>query len=176
MTLGWQTCTSRPTLFETRVMRGAFPSPMLRCLLNSYPYTVTRKLFRARIHYQFRTLVAQMSFPFPAFSTAEQKRFLSQSAWRLEYLCCKALNSLQIRLSASNYPSQFEEPVAEGISKEGGRWLSLPACAGPVATGEGAQRREQPEGGPYVTPLKSTWINGETMIYLFFISHLIHRF
>ena len=140
MTPGWQTCTSRPTLFETRVMRGAFPSPMLHCLLNSHPCIATRKLFRARIHYQFRTLVAQMSFPFPAFSTAEQKGFLSQSTWRLEYLCCKALNSLQIRVSASYYPGQFEEPVAEGIPKEGGCWLSLPACAGPTSTGEGGQR------------------------------------
>ena len=104
-----------------------------------------------------------MPFPFPAFSTAKQKKLLFQSACELEYACGEAINSLQIRQTASFYPVRFEEPVTEGTRKEWGCWLSLLACAGPVATGEGGQGSEDPGhalgiGELYVTPLKCTWI------------------
>ena len=87
--------------------------------LSSFSCTATRKLFRARLDYQFRSVVVQVPFQFPAFSTAKQKRLLFQSAYKLEYASGEAINSLQIGQTPSIYPSQFEEPVAEGIPKEG---------------------------------------------------------
>lgn len=96
-----------------------------------------------------------MPFPFAAFSIAEQKSLFSQSAGKFKSVCDEITISIQIRQPASIYPSRFEETVAEGKPKGQGWWLSLPACARPIATGASGNEREEPQhalgvGGLYV--------------------------